>query len=359
MSDDFITRLERQLISAERRELTRRPAVRRFVQTRHAVTAPLAAVAAVALLALVFALIAGTLSREQEVARPAPKLIGVYPLATALSPLWTGYGSVWTSDPVREQVLRLDPRTHRVAARIPTGAESVVAVGAGGVWALAGDLQYRGDRGPVRVLRIDPRSNRVIARIPVSAPPGQRLVPYGLQVDGDAVWVTGSSGLLRVDASRNAAGRFVALAGEPRGVVIDGDGAWTLTRGGRLRRVDLRSGRVTFEDRLAAPPGSMLAGAPGALLLRTAADRLARVAEAGGKRLWTVRLGGELDVAVVGEHDTIWAHRSDGVLLRLDAETGRRTGALRLPRDRAAGIAEIGRELWVATASGSLAVATR
>jgi hypothetical protein len=174
------------------------------------------------------------------------------------------------------------------------------------------------------------------------------------------VWVIGAAGLMRVDTERNTPGHVVAFAGEPRGVVVDGDSAWTRTRGGQLRVIDTRSGHVTRELRVQAPPGAALGGEPGALLVRCGDDRLARVDERSGRMRWSVRLGGELDVTGPGSGDTIWAHRSDGVLMRLDAGTGRTTGALRLPPDRGAGIAESGSDqVLVATASGSLAVATR
>jgi hypothetical protein len=355
VSDDFITRLERELTAAELRELTRRPVLRRLRSTRLALRGPLLAAAAVALVAVAVALIATTLSSEDEVARPAPKFIRTFPVANALSSLASGHGSVWAGDPVRGQVLRIDPRTDRVVARVPAGTETVVAAGAGSVWALTGDLLYGGDQGPVRVLRIDPATNRVAARIPVD----RDIVPNGLRLDGDAVWVVGATGMQRVDVARDTAAEPVELAGESFGVVVDGDTAWTLTRSGRLRRLDTRSGRVMRELPVEASPGAVLSGEPGLLLLQSR-DRLARLDERSGEIVWSVALGGGLDVTASGAGGTIWAHQSDGVLVRLDSETGKVIAAVRMPADRAAGIAESGGDrVWVAGASGSLTVASR
>ena len=114
------------------------------------------------------------------------------------------------SDPRRG--LRIDPATPPRRARIPVSGEARVAAGAGAVWALAGDLLYAGDQGPVRLLRIDPATNRVVARIPMSGPAGKRFGPLDLQVDGDAVWVVGAAGALRVDPRRNVPDRFVPIA---------------------------------------------------------------------------------------------------------------------------------------------------
>ena len=141
---------------------------------------PLAAAATIALLAVVFALIAGALDRENEQAGPVPK-VSVHRVAAGLGPLATGFGSVWTYDPVRDELLRIDPRTRRVVARMWAGGENVLAAGADAVWALGGDLANAGDVGAVRLQRIDPRSNRAATPIPLDAPAGRRLRPARLR----------------------------------------------------------------------------------------------------------------------------------------------------------------------------------
>ena len=66
MSDDFITRLERQLEAAELRELNRAPALRRFVGARRLLSVPLAAAATIAVAALVVVLALPGRGREDE-----------------------------------------------------------------------------------------------------------------------------------------------------------------------------------------------------------------------------------------------------------------------------------------------------
>ena len=66
MTDDFITRLERQLEAAELRELNRAPALRRFVGARRLLSVPLAAAATIAVAALVVVLALPGGGREDE-----------------------------------------------------------------------------------------------------------------------------------------------------------------------------------------------------------------------------------------------------------------------------------------------------
>jgi len=69
MSDDFITRLERQLEAAELRELKRAPALRRIVNPRRLLSVPLAAAAAVGVVVAVLAVL-GAIDNDDADRRP-------------------------------------------------------------------------------------------------------------------------------------------------------------------------------------------------------------------------------------------------------------------------------------------------
>src|SRR5687768_11669642 len=71
MSDDFFTRLERQLEAAELRELQRAPALRRLVSPRRLLSVPLAAAAAVGVVVVVLAVL-GTIDNDDADRRPEP-----------------------------------------------------------------------------------------------------------------------------------------------------------------------------------------------------------------------------------------------------------------------------------------------
>ena len=360
MTEDFVTRLRLQLREAALREERRTPVALRVVRARRGLPgpAPLAAALAVALLALVVAL--GTLALRGEPEPAVPKVTGIYPVAASLSPLAPGYGAVWTADPIRGQILRIDPATRRVVKRIPVHAEAVVATGAGAVWALAGDLQYSGDKGPLRLLRIDPATNRIVARIPLRGPAGRGFAPFGLQIDQGAVWVVGDTGVLRIDPRRNVADRFVPLAESTRGAVAEGDGVWVLALDGRLRRVDTLSGRAVGRARVRTTGKSHLFGGPPGTLTVSGGDTIALLDRPSGRTLWRKTLDGEVRYSLADD-DVLWTVVSRAPiepdrLVRLDADSGHRRGQVALPEPGVAGMAKVGRDLWLATPGGRIVV---
>src|SRR5215204_7162770 len=76
MSDDFFIRLERQLESAELRELKRAPALRRIVNPRRLLSVPLAAAAAVGVVVVLLAVL-GAIDNNDADRRPQP--VGTVP----------------------------------------------------------------------------------------------------------------------------------------------------------------------------------------------------------------------------------------------------------------------------------------
>ena len=95
----------------------------------------------------------------------------------------TGAGSVWVltcGQTKEEQLIKVDPETRRILARIPMSklVPSFLAVGAGSVWVDSG-------LSPT-VSRIDPRTNKVIRTIRIG---GKRKAVCGIAGTRDAVWV--------------------------------------------------------------------------------------------------------------------------------------------------------------------------
>jgi DNA-binding beta-propeller fold protein YncE len=116
------------------------------------------------------------------------------------------------------QVLMVNQKRNRVAATIdaggPLGFSQTIAVGAGGVW-LA-------DPFDEQIVRIDPKTRRVMARIPAGP-------VTTLAVTGDTVWALSSLGLIRVDATQD---RVSAIDPHPdlrraRFVAADAAAVWT------------------------------------------------------------------------------------------------------------------------------------
>ena len=89
----------------------------------------------------------------------------------------TGEGAIWVVAYRDRELVRIDPETLEVSARIPIGNGPLdVAVGAGSVWVT--------NREDGTLLRIDPSSNEVVSTIQLG------LAPHGVVVSDDAVWVT-------------------------------------------------------------------------------------------------------------------------------------------------------------------------
>jgi DNA-binding beta-propeller fold protein YncE len=150
-------------------------------------------------------------------------------------------GAVWVSCCALQHgprpagvLLRVDPRRHRVVARIPIAdGPLAVTAGAGAVWVATA-------RGGV--LRVDPASNRVAGRVPLAA--GSRVEAIAAAPQG--IWAvdTGDDQVLRLDPGSGRVGLAVP-APLPRGVGVGDGGAWVIVTNDRtLARVDERDGRL-------------------------------------------------------------------------------------------------------------------
>ncbi len=173
----------------------------------------------------------------------------------------TGAGAVWQTDYENDTLVRIDPVTESVVARIPVGLQPEgVAVTAGSVWVA--------DEHSGAVTRVDPATNRVVATIPIgeagsNGPQIMTAGPGGVWVD-----VPNLGEVVRIDAATNKVGLRVPLEGP---VASDGKEVWISvspdTDGGlpQVVRIDPDSGKViTTVDgvggNLATGLGSVWAG---------------------------------------------------------------------------------------------------
>jgi hypothetical protein len=99
-----------------------------------------------------------------------------------------GRGAVWLADPMAEVVLRVDPASLRVVARIPTGPVTALTVGEDAVWAV----------GPQGILRIDPARNRVTAMLPANELGGVLMVTAA----AGWLWAGGADSIAKIDPKR-------------------------------------------------------------------------------------------------------------------------------------------------------------
>lgn len=154
-----------------------------------------------------------------KVSEQTNAVVGTMRLANAFSGAY-GAGSVWVGS--GNEVVRVDPATNAVTARIPmSGNASVRAFGAGTVWV---DLD-------TKIARVDPATNAIASRIALPETFGRE--PHFVAVDGDRAWITGSSAdksaLWRVDVSTNSVTGVVRLdfpAGSIGGVAVGAGAVW-------------------------------------------------------------------------------------------------------------------------------------
>jgi PQQ-like domain len=380
MNQDFVTQLRLQLREAALQEERRAPAAQRLVLARRRMPGPagLAAALAVAMLALAVAI--GALSLRGEPEPTKPKVVRSFRVSDGLTSIAPGFGAVWAADLSHSNVLRIDPRTRKVVARIPVaGGEApgnppapspdvFVTTGAGAVWALASATQNGGGHTtPAQLLRIDPRLNRAVAGIPIHTPTGGDFNPLSVQIADGAVWVIGTGGALQIDPATNATGRYLPTPSAELGVVAEADTVWTLDLDGRLRQVDARSGRTVGAVRVPVTTDTHLFPASPGLLARLSGGRVTRdgritVFDPGdGHALWHATFEGQINYIAPGSGNTLWVYlvrtpeRPDQ-LVRLDDSTGRRTGQVQPTDSGVAGLARVGRELWVAHPDGRITV---
>jgi streptogramin lyase len=332
------------------------PAIGRSVLPAAAATAALATAIAVAAIFL----LSGT---EQRPVAP-PKVVAEFTVADSLGETVAAYGSVWLNDTSRTELLRVDPDSRRVSARLPVSGEVTMTPGAGSLWVLQkGSPGGAGFHGPL--LRIDPGTGEVTARIPLRTPAGQPFVGDEVLPARDAVWVGGGpDGALRIDPGTNR----VIGATAPPGDYVRSDFAlwrgdlWALTADGRLLRFDTRTGAKLGEVPVALPQATRPLATVGDALLTTVSGGLARIDPRSGRVLWSRRLGQELATWATGAGGLIWARSSGRMhdrLHALDPDTGRVLTSLELHDFSGAGIAAIDDELWLSTVGGTVVVLRR
>jgi virginiamycin B lyase len=172
---------------------------------------------------------------------------------TGGNPDWLamGFGSVWVSVPKTNEIVRIDPNSNSIQARIVVDQEPCYGIGIGPtrVWVLNCKSQT--------VTRIDPRRNKVDLRVKVSiAPEGEGSIAVGYK----HVWFVGnedghSSVLMQLDAINGHTLRKITV-GKDSAVVTLGFGSVWVTSSGEnaVYRVNPGSGRVTDVIAVAAGP---------------------------------------------------------------------------------------------------------
>jgi outer membrane protein assembly factor BamB len=325
-----------------------------------------AIVSAVALAAalVVAVVIAGGVRWGGERPVAHPKVIADFPLADNLGFISSGFGSVWAADTKNLELLRVDPRTHDVQARIRTGGDTnafggdpIVNAGAGAVWAIA---RAPSNDGGHRVLRIDPDTDRITDR--VLLPARQAPIVFDLQIEQGRPWVISNRGAIGLDPANGRPASYVSMrqpAGEagPLWSFVAGDELWVLTRVGTLDRYDLGSGRRNASE--PTPAGAQIVvPTDEGLLFGLGGGELALYRD--GEERWRQQLGTTVSPPLV-LGGTAWVHGSDTAtgrdrLMELDVRSGKVRSSTGLPQFGIRGITTVGDDLWLSTPNGRVTI---
>ena len=365
MTLDLEDRLWEQLEAAAERDAARGSIARAATAARGALPRwrPLDVVVVLAATAAVVALV---VALAPDRAKPGWHTERVEVAGGRLSAGVAGHGALWSYDERSGTVLRLDPATHRVIARIPLPPAATgvtLASGDDAVWAVPStpirhSSPAAANPRPVELARIDPDTNRVAARVLLRAPDGRTVVPVGVVTLPDAVWVWGEGGALRVDPARNRVTAAIAVPGEKvMGFAATEERISFATDYGQIVSFDARTGARLGAIPFDAPVNSQkLVAAGGGIVVYRLGGTLASMDPVSGRDLWTAQLGTQpRDVAVAGGR--LWvllAGAESSELRALDPGDGHVVTRVSLPANDAGSLAPAGAAPLVTTQSGTL-----
>ena len=132
-----------------------------------------------------------------------------------------------------EQVVQIDPASKRVVARVDIeGPLGGLAVEGDQIWTVAARSE---------LVRIDPRSHSIADRIPLDS-----YEPEGLAIGGNFLWVSSSfeGDVLRVDLRTGKVRDRLTVDGSLFGGVVIGDSYWVSGNNGTIFQLDAGSGEV-------------------------------------------------------------------------------------------------------------------
>ena len=183
--------------------------------------------------------------RIEQLSADHPRPMRAVPIPEPCGAMSVAYGSVWVANCQDGSIYRIDRRSGKVTAIIPTGladknGELSLAAGANAIWVLSDSQGV--------LSRVDVPTNRIVARIAVAPHSYAAVFGFG------AVWVTntgarhavGAGGVQRIDPASNRVSATVAVGPQPRFLAAGEGGVWTLNQGdGSVTRIDPATNTVT------------------------------------------------------------------------------------------------------------------
>jgi YVTN family beta-propeller protein len=227
--------------------------------------------------------------------------------------LGIGFGSVWVSVPKNNEVVRINPKTNAIEARIKVGEEPCYGIGVGEryVWVLNCKSQS--------LTRIRPQDNTVdrVSLVHV-APHGEG----GIAIKKDAVWyVSNEDGHSSTLVEFNKRTRKKLSVGADSVVVNSGFGSiWITSSGeGKVYRVDPKRHRIIARITVAASPRFTTVGEGAVWVLSQSDGSVSRIDPATNTVIASIAAnvpGAGGDIASGGGY--IWVAASGTPVMRID-----------------------------------------
>jgi virginiamycin B lyase len=276
-------------------------------------------------------------------------------------PLVFGAGSLWVGAWRDGQVVRVDPRSNRVVARLPAGGRNPagLAVGAGSIWVVHPDTD--------EVVRLDPGTGRVVARIKLGplpfevAPGDRRFLPSLVAVGAGAGWVaTGRGAVARIDLASNRVVAVIKLPPEsPAGIAVAGRSVWVAAGGDGVARIEAATNRLLetirldlYAERVAVGDGAVWVGGSTTDPIVEMAGAVARIDAATGRVREIVPTGLPVGLAAAAGAVLVTEPEAVGGALECIQPGATPSG---MPLEPALGeLAVGGGAVWVADRRGSL-----
>ncbi|HKQ00017.1 MAG TPA: hypothetical protein VJ735_06770, partial [Actinomycetes bacterium] len=256
-----------------------------------------------------------------------------------------GPDAVWVLNrnrlPAQDLLVRVDPATDQVVARIPVGRNALrVTVGEGSVWVL------RSSPGRADLVEVDPARNLVVGtrQVWATSDPDGGLAEQ-LVVAGGSAWFVAQPGLVRYDLRSNAAQTVLpASSYSPQsGLAAAGDSIW-VAAAGSVVRVRTSDAAVLAPINLAAlgviPIDGLASG--GGTLWVFGYGQAVNVDPATGRVVATAELRtdrpADLQPGLVAADSTVVAARSRTSLYLLDPAATRAQAPVPLPGTGSIGV---------------------
>jgi DNA-binding beta-propeller fold protein YncE len=232
-------------------------------------------------------------------------------LERGVSGVTVGGGSVWVSSPRSGEVLRVDPDSRRVIARIEVGGRpGAIVAGGGRIWVA--------DDAGGGVTAINAAGGRVFKR--GIAP---HVAPLRLAVGAGAVWVSSATtgAVRRIDLGSALPGPPIPAGRGPAGVTVAGGLVWVAnSRSDRVTRVDPAT-HTLFGVPIAVGerPGGIDAGTESVWVANSADGTVSRIGiESGETEGDAISVGPSPGAIAVGL-DAVWvANNGDGTITRIE-----------------------------------------